>query len=215
MGKLTCTPLPYLLVASSLLIAACSSDQVDSDEQARRAYLGLDKSVGKSINLGFQGFNMASSANITPQTTMGDKAGMLTISGQVDQGASANKEMRLDVGMVGYDDGDVKINDSGDTIHIVYDTSTDLTMQPYLDLKLMNIPTGTLTGTLTSNANMTGVYKLTGDIKGTLTLNLTISGTLMPGTGTGTTVERVVGTTTVTGTATNSDGGTYQVNVML
>ena len=215
MRKLTCMPLPYLLVASSLLIAACSSDEVDSDEQARRAYLGLDPSVGKSINLGFDGFNMASSANITPQVTTGAKAGMLTISGQVDQGASANKEMRLDVGMVGYDDGDVKINDSGDTIHIVYDTSTDLTMQPYLDLKLMNIPTGTLTGTLTSNSTMTGVYKLTGDIKGTLTLNLTITGTLMPGSGTGTTVERVVGTTHVTGTATNSDGGTYNVDVTL
>jgi hypothetical protein len=207
--------LPYLLVASSLLIAACSSDEIDSDEQARRAYLALDKSVGKSINLGFVGFNMASSANITPQMGAGDKAGTLTISGQVDQGASANKEMRLDVGMVGYDDGDVKYNDNGDTVHIVFDTSTDLTMQPYLDLKLMNIPTGTLTGSLTSNANMTGVYKLSGDIKGTLTLNLMISGTLMPGTGTGTTVDRVVGTTHVTGTATNSDGGMYNVDVTL
>lgn len=208
-----CGHLPYLLAASSLLIAACSSDGVDSDEQARRAYLGLDKSIGKSINLGFDGFNMASSANITPQMTTGDKAGTLTISGQVDQGSSDNKGMRLYVAMVGYDDGDVVVNSDGDTVHIVYDTSTDVTMQPYLDLKMMNIPTGTLTGTLTSNTNMTGVYKLSGDIKGELTLNLTITGQLMAGAGT--TVERVVGTTTVTGTATNGDGGTYDVNVTL
>lgn len=215
MRKLTCMPLPYLLAASSLLIAACSSDSVDSDEQARRAYLALDKSISKSLNLGFQGFNMASSANITPQTGMGDKAGTLTISGQVDQGSSANKGMRLNVAMVGYDDGPVKYNDAGDTVHIIFDTNTDVTMQPYLDLKMMGIPTGTLSGTLTSNTNMTGVYKLSGDIKGDLTLNLTITGSLMPGTGTGTTVERVAGTTTVTGTATNSDGGMYMVNVML
>src|SRR5690349_7573501 len=111
MRRRTSTPFPYLLVASSLLIAACSSDQVDSDEQARRAYLALDKSISKSLNLGFQGFNMASSANIAPQMGAGDKAGTLTITGQVDQGSSANKGMRLNVGMVGYDDGDVKYND--------------------------------------------------------------------------------------------------------
>ena len=33
------------------------NDEVSSDEQARRAYLGIDKSVEKSLQLGFDGFN--------------------------------------------------------------------------------------------------------------------------------------------------------------
>jgi hypothetical protein len=202
------------LIYASLLVltVGCSDDDVDSDEQARRAYLGLDDSIAKSITLGFQGFNAASSANIDPQMTTGTKAGTLTVSGQVDQGSSANKGMRLNVGMVGYDDGDVPINDDGDTVHIVYDTSTDVLNQPYLNMSLKNIPTGTLDATLTSNTSMMGVYTLSGDIEGTLTLDLTIAGTLMAG-ATADDVLRVPGTTTVTGTATNSDGGVY--NIML
>ena len=73
------------------LVGACSDDEIDSDEAARRAYLGLDASIGKSITLGFQGFNAASSANIDPQMTTGtapNGSGTLTISGQVDQGLS-------------------------------------------------------------------------------------------------------------------------------
>jgi hypothetical protein len=207
-------PLPYLLVASSLLIAACSSDEVDSDEQARRAYLALDKSVGKSINLGFQGFNMASSANIDPQTAMGDKAGTITVTGQVDQGASNNKGMRLNIGMVGYDDGPFEIDADHNTMEVKYDTSTTMTDQPYLQLMLMSIPSGTLTGTLTSNTTMTGVYNLSGDITGSLTLNLTISGMLMPATAPAITT-RVPGSTTVTGTATNADGGVYNIMITI
>jgi hypothetical protein len=45
---------------------------VSSEEQAQRAYLGLDKSIGKALVLGFAGFNAASSANISPQSTSGD-----------------------------------------------------------------------------------------------------------------------------------------------
>ncbi|HEY5952455.1 MAG TPA: hypothetical protein VIV40_43450 [Kofleriaceae bacterium] len=212
MRKLFCGPMPYLLIAS-LAAAACSSDDVDSDEEARRAYLGLDGSIEKSLNLGFTGYNLASSANIDAQMTAGDKAGTLTVDGQVDKGSSTNKTMRLYIAMVGYDDGDVVYNSDGDTVHIVYDTSTDMTMQPYLDLKLANVPTGTLTGTLDSNTTMTGVYKLSGDIKGDLTINVTINGMLMAGTGTD--VLRVPGSTTVVGTATNSDGGSYDINVTL
>jgi hypothetical protein len=204
--------MPYLL-AFSMGAAACSSDEVDSDEEARRAYLGLDGSIEKSLNLGFQGFNLATSANIDAQMTNGDKAGTIAIDGQVDQGASSNKEMRLYIAMVGYDDGDVAYNDKGDTVHIVYDTSTDMTMQPYLDLHLANVPTGTMTGTLDANTTMTGVYKLSGDIKGELTLNVTINGALMAGSNN--TVVRVPGMTTVVGTATNGDGGVYDINVTL
>jgi hypothetical protein len=204
--------LPYVLLLV-LACVACNDDGVDSDEEARRAYLGLDKSIEKSLNLGFQGFNLASSANIDPQATVGDSAGMLTVSGQVDQGSSDNKGMRLYIAMVDYDDGDVDVSpDNDETVHIVYDTDPDPTKQPYLNLKLANVPTGTLTGTLDSNTTMTGVYMMTGDIEGTLAINVTITGTLMAGTGTQ--VLRVPGSTTVVGTATNGDGGTYDINLM-
>src|SRR5512132_4209670 len=151
MRKLFCGRMPYVVLLVSMTAAACSSDDVDSDEEARRAYLGLDGSIEKSLNLGFQGFNLASSANIDPQMTTGTKAGTLTVSGQVDQGSSSNKGMRLYIAMVGYDDGDVVYNEDGDTVHIVYDTDPDPTIEPYLNLKLANVPTGTLTGTLDSN----------------------------------------------------------------
>src|SRR5262249_36984974 len=118
--KLTCFAL-----ATIVAMAACGSDEIDSNEQARRAYLGLDGSIAKSVKLGFDGFNMASSANIMPQTTAGLSAGTITVTGQVDQGSSSNKGMRLYVGMVGYTDGNLPIDMDNHTIHVVYDTSTD------------------------------------------------------------------------------------------
>lgn len=203
MRNLPCVAL--LLVTG--LVGACSDDDIDSDEAARRAYLGLDASIGKSITLGFAGFNAASSANIAPQMATGTTAGNLTITGQVDQGASANKGMRLYVGMVAYTDGPFNINEDGDQIEVIYDTNTDATLQPFLSMQLKNIPTGTLEGTLM------GDYTLSGpDLQGIVTLNLTIAGTLMDiGNGD---VGRVVGSTTVTGTAVSGDG-TYNVNVTL
>jgi len=212
MQKLFCAHMTYL-VALSMATAACSSDEVDSNEEARRAYLGLDGSIEKSLNLGFQGYNLATNANIDAQMTTGDSAGTLAIDGQVDKGASDNKGMRLYIAMVGYDDGPVPYNDDGDTVHVVFDTATDMTAQPYLDLKLNNVPTGTLTGTLDSNTSMTGVYQLSGDIDGELTLDLQINGMLMAGSGTE--VQRVPGSTTVVGTATNSDGGVYNIDITL
>jgi hypothetical protein len=194
---------PFLCFA---LLAACSDDSVDSNENARRAYLGLDPSVGQCITLGFDGFNTASSANILPQMDTGTKAGTLTINGQVDQGQSANKGMRLTIAMVGFDDGPFEINTNHDKIDVVYDTSTDVTMQPALDIMMMNIPTGTLSGTLT------GTYTMTGDLKGDVTLDLTITGDLMDGGGGA--VVRKTGTTHVTGTAI-SGNGTFDVDVTL
>jgi hypothetical protein len=194
------------LIYSLILLAACSSNDVDSDEQARRAYLGLDTSIEKSLALGFDGFNSASSANISPQVTTGTKAGMLTITGQVDQGASANKGMRLRVGMVAYTDGPIEVNDNHDTIEVTYDTATDMTTQPALTLMLMGIPTGTLNGTLM------GTYHLTGAIKGDVTLNLTFAGHLQDAGGGK--VTRAPGTTMVTGTATQGDG-VYNVALTL
>src|SRR5690606_6879488 len=94
---------------------------------ARRAYLGLDTSIEKALTLGLQGFNAASSANISPQSTDGDETGLITVTGQVDQGASANKGMRLFVQLEEYSDGPVVIveEDTELSIDIVYDTDPE------------------------------------------------------------------------------------------
>ncbi|MBL8631761.1 MAG: hypothetical protein JNM40_00960 [Myxococcales bacterium] len=167
-------------------------DGVSSDEQARRAYLGLDASIDKAIQLGFDGFNAASSANISPQTTNGTTAGTLTVTGQVDQGSSANKGMRLFTAFAGYsDDG-----------KLVY--ATNASALPALNMQLKGIPTGTMTGTLV------GTLMMTGELSGDVTLNLSFNSTLQAGSGS--TVSRKPGTTVITGTAISA-GGTYQVNV--
>lgn len=177
---------------------------VSSDEQAQRAYLGLDKSIGKSLVLGFAGFNAASSANIAAQMTSGDAGGTLTITGQVDQGASANKGMRLRVGMVDYTDGKVTLNDK--SVNITYSTNADPTMQPELNLSLRGIPSGDFTGTIA------GTFQMRGDLSGDVTLNLSMAGDIEDD-GTGK-VRRVAGSTHVTGTA-QSGGGNYNVDITL
>jgi hypothetical protein len=195
-------------VMLSLAVAACgSSDVIDSNEQARRSYLALDGSIAKSLTLGFAGFNAATSANIPPESTAGLSAGTITVTGQVDQGSSNNKGMRLHVGMVAYSDGEVEIDTDHNVVVITYDTDPDVTLQPALTLSLKGIPTGTLDGTLT------GTYHMTGDIKGDMTLNLTFAGTLADG-GTGN-VIRAPGTTTISGTATTANNGTFTVDLML
>ena len=205
MNILACRSAVAVALLTLALAGACSDDNaVSSNEQARRAYLGIDTSIQKSLQLGFDGFNSASSANIAPQMVAGTMAGTLTITGQVDQGSSANKGMRLKVGMVGYDDGPFAIDTNGGTDNVTYATDANVATQPALTLSLKGIPTGTLDGTLI------GVYHLTGDIKGDCTLNLTFAGTLMDGGGGK--VVRAAGSTTVTGTAV-SGSGTY--NVML
>lgn len=197
-------------LALLVLLAACGDGgDIDSNEEARRAYYGLDASIEKSLTLGFAGFNSATSANIAPQAGVGDAGGTLTISGQVDQGASANKEMRLRVGMVDYTDGDVVIHEDGADdiiVNITYDTNADVTLQPYLQLSLRNIPDGTFTGTLT------GVYTMAGDLEGEAELDLAFSGKLMSNGAGGT--ARVPLMTTVTGTAKSGDG-TFAVDLTL
>lgn len=191
-----------------LVAAACNDDAIDSDEEARRAYLGLDSSIEASIDLGFQGFNSADSANIAPQTGAGAASGTLTVSGQVDQGSSANKEMRLHVGMVAYSDGVIVVaTDDGDVeVDLTYETSAVETDQPYLHLSLRDVPDGTFSGELT------GRYQLAGDIDGAVELTLTMTGDIM-GASDGT-VSRVPGSTSITGTATSGDGR-YDVDVTL
>lgn len=199
-----------LFAFSLLALVACSDgDDIDSNEEARRAYFGLDASIEKSLQLGFAGFNSAQSANIAPQMVTGAAAGMLTITGQVDQGSSNNKGMRLRVGMVAYTDGDVVIVQEGKDdviVNITYDTNADVAMQPYLQLSLRDVPDGTFTGTLT------GVYAMSGDLDGDAELNLSFSGKLMSNGLGGTT--RVPLMTTVTGTAKSGDG-TFDVDVTL
>lgn len=178
--------------AAALFAAACGSS-VSSEEEARRAYLGLDSHIDKAITLGFAGFNSASSANISPQSTIGAFSGMLTVSGQVDQGSSANKGMRLLEDLAGYsDDG-----------KLTYATSA----QPALNMQLKGIPTGTLSGTLV------GTYSMVGELTGTVTLNLSFNGVLQANAVDPKKVERKPGTTVITGTATSGSGGVYQVNV--
>ncbi len=189
--NLRCIALAVLTVLSG-----CGDSGVSSEEQARRAYLGLDTMVGKAMDLGFAGFNAASSANIPPQTTSGTVKGTLKVTGQVDQGSSANKEMRLTVELVDYQD-DAQNN-------VVYATSAG--SAPALGLSLKSIPTGTLTGTLA------GAFNMTGDLQGGVVLALSMSGQLQPDPKDATKPQRKPGTTHVTGTA-QSPYGTYAVDV--
>ena len=177
------------------LVGCASSPAVDANDSARRAYLGLDKSIGKQLQLGFDGFNAATGTSLAPQISVGDTTGTVTITGQLDQGTSANKGMRLSIAMTSYSDG-----------KITYNTSPDPALQPSLNLTLRGIPNGTLTGTLT------GSYMMSGELKGTVTLNLNFAGSLTAGPNTS--VLRAAGTTTVSGTATDGNG-TYDINVMI
>jgi len=185
-------------------------DALDANERARRAYLGLQGSIAKSIKLAFDGFNAATSVNIPPQNAAGDLAGMLSVTGQVDQGSSNNKGMRLYIGTVGYNDGAFKISDA-DTLIVVYDTALEMTGQPYLELMLTGIPTGTVTGLLNAGSTRAGVYHMSGDLTGDVELDLTFDGKLKDS---GTGVTRVPGSSHVTGTAKSGDG-TYVIDLTI
>lgn len=184
------------LCAAASVIVGCG-DGVSSDEQARRAYLGLDASIDKAIQLGFDGFNdnaiSGGGANIRPQTAPGAMGGTLTVTGQVDQGSSANKGMRLFEALALYsDDG-----------KLTYDTTASA--MPALNMQLKGIPTGTLDGTLIGTLNMKG------ELEGSVMVSITFTSMLEAGTG-NVQVRRKTGTTRITGTA-SSGGGTYTIDV--
>ncbi|HBQ10504.1 MAG TPA: hypothetical protein DEF51_04695, partial [Myxococcales bacterium] len=151
-------------------------------------------------NLGFDGFNAATSANIPEQSAMGDESGTLVVTGQVDQGSSPNKEMRLRAALTDYQDV-VLVEDE---LVIVYD-SVDAPLE--LDLSLRGVPDGTLQGTLT------GALEMTGDITGSVVLDLTIEGDIEPDPMDEARVRRVPGTTSIRGTAT-SPYGVFEVDVV-
>jgi hypothetical protein len=197
-------------VMAALALAVACGPSVNNDEQARRAYLGLDKMISKSLALGFKGFNEAGSANIPTQQTTGDDGGTLTITGQVDQGASANKGMRLLIALNAYSDGPVVL-DGGEKVTIIY--HTDAGVEPQLNLSLRNIPDGTVTGSGADNKALLGDFAMDGDLQGSVHLDLSLSGQIESAGDGGT--RRKVGTTTITGTATNPAGGTYNVNLTL
>jgi hypothetical protein len=175
-----------------VLVAGCGNGGVSSGDDAQRAYEGLDASIDKAIQLGFDGFNAASSANIPPQTGKGTKTGNMTIGGQVDQGSSANKTMNLTETLTMYSDDGM----------LTYDSVAPAA----LGMKLSKIPTGTLSGTLA------GDFKISGELMGTVTLALSFAGDLEPVPTDMTKVQRKPGTTHITGTAT-SGFGVYQVDI--
>lgn len=192
-----------LLSVSVLALAACGGD-VHSEEDARLAYVGLDQSIERALNLGMAGYNAASSANIPAQSGQGSVSGTMTITGQVDQGSSSNKGMRLFVGLTDYADTVTLEEFKGR--EVTYDTATDVTAQPALTLSLRNIPNGTFTGTLV------GTFQMAGDLEGEVTLNLTFDGQIRAVAGSTEDIERVPGTTHITGTAV-SKAGTFNVDV--
>lgn len=198
---------PTLLLLPSFLIA-CGGCGVSSEREAELAYLGLDGALIKGMELGFDGFNAASSANIDPQSTAGDVSGTLTVTGQVDQGSSDNKGLRLELSLEEYSDVvDLDEDDSDDDDLIVtYWTDTGDGL-PSFDLQLKDIPDGTLTG------NLDGSFDMRGDIEGPVTLALTLDG-LLEDDGQGGT-QRVPGSTAVSGTATGPSGGVYAIDLQL
>ncbi len=185
-----------------LLLPACD-DEVSSDEEAELAWLGLEGAVDKALTLGLQGFSQASSANIDPQAGEGDVSGTITVTGKVDQGSSDNKGLRLDVALDDYADLVDLDEDDDEDLEVRYETNPD--DPPYADLKLRDVPDGTLEGTLLGDVAMDG------DLEGVVTLSLTLEGPLESDGAEGT--RLVDGQTHVTGTATNDDGGTYEIDV--
>ncbi len=202
-------PLCRLLLGSLLMMPfGCAEDEEEgeglgSEEDARRAYLGLDESIEKALDLGMDGFNAASNANIPTQSGDGDVSGTIVVDGQVDQGASDNKGMRLTVALDDYSDGVIEHVDDEDVEITYYTDPGDL---PDLTLSLRNIPDGTLEGTLV------GTYELHGSIEGTATLDLMMSGPIEDDGSGG--VSRTVGQTHVTGVAHSGDY-TYDVDVTI
>jgi hypothetical protein len=188
----------FLFVFVALAVGGCNCGQVASEDQARVAYLGVDKVVSKSLALGFAGFNAATSANIPAQSDTGDASGTIDVTGKVDQGSSDNKGMRLETALAGYSDGklDDPTTDEKEEIDITYDTKDGAPLA--LDLSLRNIPDGTFDGTLA------GTVAMTGDLEGDLDLDVAFDGTIHDAGG-GVT-ERVAGSTHVTGTAKSANG---------
>lgn len=182
------------------LFPGCSCGGVASEEQARVAYLGVDTVIVRTLALGFDGFNAADSANIPPQSATGEESGTIDVTGQVDQGSSDNKGMRLDVVLVDYSEGPIDDPETDDTeaLAILYATADGAPLD--VDLQLRGIPTGTLEGTLVGSVVMEG------DLAGELELSLSFAGDIEEDPQAAGATQRVEGSTEVTGTATSAAG---------
>jgi hypothetical protein len=177
---------------------------VSSEAEAEIAARGLEGALERALDLGLDGFAAATSANIPPQSGSGDISGTMDVTGQADQGASDNKGLRLDVVLVDYADLEtLAIDGDEDPLQLAYDTPEDDPAR--VELQLRSIPDGTMTGT------MQGTFLLAGDLEGSVDLDLTVDGPIEDD-GAGQPI-RTVGATEVTGTATNSAGGTFDVDV--
>jgi hypothetical protein len=191
-------------VALVVVIAGCGGG-VNSDREAELAYIGLDGSIERALDLGMLGFSQADSANIPGQQDVGDVSGTIEVTGQADQGSSDNKGLRLDVALAQYADVEDLDRDHDDDDDLFATYSTAEAAPLYADLKLRDIPEGTYEGTYS------GDVLLEGDLAGVLTLSLTLTGGLTSDGGAG--VTRVVAGSTVRGTVTNEGGGVYEVDL--
>ncbi|MDP2307313.1 MAG: hypothetical protein Q8P18_14905 [Pseudomonadota bacterium] len=189
-----CVLLAFLLAAP---LAACRPG-VSSPAEAEYAYMGLDRAVERGLALGLQGFAAASSANIDPQEEDGETSGGMVISGQVDQGSSDNKGLRLFMALDDYSDT-LGEDDEPDVFY-----QTDASDLPALNLTLKDMPEGTLDGTLA------GTFAMDGVLAGIVELDVTLAGETDDD-GTGIAI-RSPGSTRITGTAT-SDYGVYEIDV--
>ena len=184
------------LLGMGCLMMMLGCGQGISDEEAdERAVLGLQTAIERVISLGFTAFNLSNSANIDETTGAGDESGTLTLNGQIDQGNSDNKGMRLDVVLADYSDGDVE-----ETV-IVYDSPEGEPAD--VDLDLRDVPEGTLAGT------WIGRFDMSGDLTGAVNLELALSGGLVAGDDGTVLLEQ--DSTMVTGTAI-SDFGAFDVD---
>ncbi len=188
------------LALVTLVTLGCGSPggggAVDDELSAQLAYLGLDRAIDRAIQLGFDGFNAAISANIPEQSQSGDAGGRMIVGGQVDAGASNNKEMRLQVTLES-DYADVILE--GDRM-VYYNGGP-----AQLDMSLKDLPNAELTGTFV------GEFAMDGDLVGIVALNLQISGRTEDSGGL---IVRTPGTIRVVGTAT-SDYGVFNIDVSL
>lgn len=171
---------------------------VDSEDDARLTSLGLNAIVVDALQLGFDGFNAADSANIPTQSADGDEAGTITVDGQVDQGASDNKGMRLTVTLDGYinellDDPET---DDEEELRFLYSTADGAPLN--LELSLRDIPNGTLSGTLA------GTVLVEEDLEAEVEVSLSFAGTIEDDGNGGTTPTD--GGTNVTGTVESASG---------
>lgn len=191
-------------IALVVVIAGCGGG-VNSDREAELAYIGLDGSIERALDLGMLGFSQADSANIPGQQDVGDVSGTIEVTGQADQGSSDNKGLRLDVALAQYADVEDldRDHDDDDDLFATYSTAEGAPL--YADLKLRDIPEGTYEGTYS------GDVLLDGDLAGVLTLSLTLTGGLTSDGGAG--VTRVAAGSTVRGTVTNEGGGVYEVDI--